>query len=214
MIFSTLETRVRQNIEDVNSDYYSAVEVVAHINDAKDNVLSLVRIFTDKFPQATETITFAVGDEEKAMNANFLHLVRVESTGSGQTQPYHHDLINFQDIDAVNQYLAQQDLYIRRDSAGITYLGRRNSTLALTVTTYYITDVSDLTTASTASFSIGPPPADNLIIVKATISLKAARDRKPGMFAHREDQLTTQLNENLRSMNKTGPRYVSMPYYG
>lgn len=205
MNFTTLTNRVLQNVEDRSNDIYSVAEVTDAINDAKDQVFSLVRIWTDEFPQANTTITFAIGDLEKPLPSDFLSILRAQSTADSALPPQAHQVIDFRNQD--NNHYNLQALYVRRISDGSYVLGRRYSDQALTVTVYYKPSVADLTSGS-SSFSFGPPPADNLIIIKATLQLLGSRKRNTAYWQQREQKMEIQLSDNLKDTNDASPRYV------
>lgn len=205
LTFAEIELRVRQNVEDINSDVFATAEVQDAINNAKDEVYSLVRIYTDKVPQSNTSVTIPAGSAEASLPAGFLEPVLVESTPTGATQPVRHTIRDFRHKDYYDD-CSPQDLYIRYKSDGTLVIGRKDSTAALVLNIYYTADVDDLTSSS---FTFGPPPTNNLIIIKATIHLLASRRRSVRDWEKREAKVEAQLQENLKMLDKTDTRYVN-----
>jgi hypothetical protein len=211
LTFTNIKTRVLALVEDPNQDIYTdSTELNNAVNDAKDQVFSLVRIFTDEYPQANANIAFAATDTEKALPTDFLEILRAESIVSGSTTSKKHRIIDFRQQDFSEQLVDTQDLWIRRKSDGTQVLGRKYPGATLTVTIYYVPDVSDISSSS-ATYNFGPPPIDNLIILKSVIYLLLSRGRKESARSYmaREQKLEGQLQENLKMMDKSDTRYVN-----
>ena len=202
--FDEMKLRVQQNVEDISGDVYSSNELEDLLNDAKDQVLALIRVFSDEFPQTDGSVVFAAGEREKALPADFLKLLRAESTPSGSTLPFQHFIDDFRSQD---HFSATNDMYIRAKADGTYMLGRRWKDSALTVTVWYVVDVSDVTAGATYTF--GPPPSGNLIIVKATVGALASRGRRTVDWLQREFRMEQSLQEILVRLDDSGPRYVN-----
>jgi len=191
-------------VEDVNQDVYSTAEVQDAINDAKDQVLTLLRIFSDEFPQTDTTVSFADGDREKALPSDFLKMLRIESTPPGSALPFQHFTDDFRSQD---HFSATNDMYIRPKADGTYVLGRRwKDSGALTATIYYVADVADITSGS---YTFGPPPTNNLIQAKAIVALLASRGRRTADWLQREFRIEQALQEILSRLDDSGPRYVN-----
>ena len=205
MNLGEMAIRVRDNVADPNGEIYSASEVSNALNNGKDEVLLMVRSYSNEWPQSSTTITFAAGDKEKALPSTFLSIKRVEYYSTGSTAPWPRRVVNFNDQDDAED----SSFYVRREGASTVYLGRRDTSEAITVTVYFICDVSDtssITTGTTASITFGPAPTNNLIVLKATIQLLAARKRDPSFFVNRENVFAAEF---AKVLSKTAqPRYV------
>ena len=210
MTSGAMALRVRNNVEDPNADLYSVAAVEQAINESKDEVLSLVRIFTDQFPQSTTAVTFSVGTSEVALPSDFLEPLKLEYTPTGSSVAEKRRFVDFRRLDDSEDGAFS----IRRVDEATAYLRRANTDSAFSATLYYVPNVSDLTitTTTTTSFSFGPAPTNNLIVIKATVLLLSQRKKREQMVmsANREDKVQAQLQENLSRMyNKATPRYVN-----
>lgn len=208
MNLTTFKERIRQNVEDVNFDFYTDTQVTAAIMEAKDDVLTLVRIFTDDFPIVQTDITFNEGEDEKTLPSNFLNLIRVESLGGGDKK-YRHEVKNFRSIDEFNLGKFQDLCILFGQTNTSKVIRRRDTKQSLTITVYYQANIDDITSGS---FTFGPPPTNNLIITKATIILLASKRRPVTIWQQRELKQETMLNEVLSQLNKASATFVDMRY--
>jgi hypothetical protein len=208
MTFKVMETRVLNNVQDPNNDIFGTAEVADAVNDAKDQCLSLIRMFTDQFPQTSLDVVFAADDRIKPV-ANCLKILRIEYTPSGASVTVSGGMRSLQQQD---QAVFDTDFWPEITATGVYNIARRITTEARTVTVIYVAKVVDLVHDVTTEFTFGPPPVDNLIVVKATMTLLAARNRMKGMafWVKKEMQLTQQLQDNAQDIDGTGPRYVHM----
>lgn len=197
--------RVLQKIDDLSNDLYSAIEVSDAINLAKDEVLSLTRIYTDQYPQSSTTITFGVGDKEKTLPTDCLDVLKVEYYDVSGSVPQKRAVIDFMDQESREN----SAFYIRRTNRTTIYLGRKYTQNAISVIVYYRPTVDDsattITTATTATYSFGPDPSDNLIVVKAANYLRGSRDRK--LLMEEEQRWERVYVENMSRFNRS-PRRV------
>jgi len=206
MTLGELCRRVLTNVDDVNNTLYSAEETSDAINQAKDQVLNLTRIYTDQYPQTSTTISFSAGTKEAALPTDCLDVLLVEYYPSSTSAPDKRRVVNFG-----NQYEIQASgFYIRRTGATTIYLGRQNPDEAISVIVYYrpsLADTTNITTATTASFTFGPTPADNLIVITATNILLAARSRRTQDL--NEQKWNGMYLEVLSRFNQASNRHVN-----
>ena len=207
MTFATMETRVLRAVQDPNGDIYKTAEVADAVNDAKDQVLSLVQIFTDQYPQTTLVVSFAAGDRVKPVT-DCIKLLRVQSVPSSGTLSVAHRIWTYQSQDNVTH---ATDMWPEITAAGVYNLARRFTENAVDVSVIYVAKVADLAAAADTSFTFGPPPADNLIVVKSVITLLMSRNRIKGLpaWVRKETKLEQQLQENAQDIDDTGPRNVT-----
>lgn len=200
--------RVLANVDDTSLTLYSDVEASDAVNLAKDEVVNLTRIYTDQFPQTSTTLAFDSGVKEVALPTDCLDVLLVEYYPTSTSAPNKRRTVTFG-----NQHeLEASGFYIRRTNYNTIYLGRNDPDSAISVVVYYRPTVADhtatITTATTASFTFGPTPADNLIIIKATNILLSARSRKTQM--ENEMKLNQMYLEVLSRFNQAEPRHVHL----
>ena len=204
MTLGDLCRRVMQKVDDVNGDLYSATEFSDAINLAKDEVLSLTRIYTDQYPQTSTTIAFGVGDKEIALPTDCLDVLKVEYYDVSGSVPQKRAIIDFMDQESREN----SAFYIRRTNRTTIYLGRKYTQNAISVLVYYrpvVDDTSSITTATAATYSFGPDPSDNLIVIKAANYLRGSRDRK--LLIEEEQRWERIYVENMSRYNRS-PRRV------
>lgn len=204
MTLGELCRRVMQKVDDVNGDLYSPTEFSDAINLAKDEVLSLTRIYTDQYPQSSTTATFGVGDKEYKLPDDCLDVLKIEYYDVSGSVPQKRAIIDFMDQESREN----SAFYIRRTNRTTIYLGRKYTQNAISVIVYYrptVNDTASITTATTATYSFGPDPSDNLIIVKAANYLRGSRDRK--LLMDEEQRWERIYVENMSRFNRS-PRRV------
>lgn len=207
MIVSEFIARVRYYIEDKNSLLYDPAEVLAALNEAKDEVLSLIRIFTDAFPNAAISFDFAVGETAKTTTVDILKILKVYSYDSNGYERSH----TIKPTQFAHEFNLDypEDIQYSRTSNGTYTFGRRNSEEALTLIINYVPNVADFLNSLT-DINFGPPPTNNLIINKAALILLDSRKRTESArrLEPRIAKLEMQLQENLATFSNAGPRYV------
>ncbi len=214
MLVSTIIERISYKLEDPSKNIYLLPELIHAVNEAKDEVLSLVTILTDQMPQiAIADVTLGAGVSEVELGFATFGIIRAEDQdGNPHT---------FKDFRAESEFrndLEAEDLYIRWamgssqvPSIPKMYIGRHGtSSKALVLTIYYVNQISDAIESQIDStyFLFAPPPSANLIITKATLSLLASRNRRNRRFEEQEKKQEGILSEVLAQLNKTNAEYV------
>lgn len=215
LTYNEIVARVLSNVQDPNNDIFSSSVVDQYVNSAKDEVLTLVQVYTDLYPQSSQSVAFAAGESEKDLPADFLEPLAITSAITGSESPRRHSLVDFR---KKNQIKVNDDLYLRREADGQWVIGRVFTTEALTVTVLYVADVDDQTTDG-AGFTFGPKPADELMIAIATHRMLESRKRLSGpgatgslqYWVNQEAKLTQRLNDVLDQLYKTDAEYVNAP---
>lgn len=200
LTWTEIITRVKQNVEDINLSMYSSAEIIAKVNEAKDDVLGLVKIYSDEYPLTITTVTFAATDTYVEIKDASTKVIKIEDAATG-FQKWSTSIVD------PNKY----DKYsVGAMANGSIRLFRTVTGEAETLNVYTADDVADLSTAtSTATFTFGPKPADNLIVVKATIKLLITRNRSIGSWVNREGKLEDMLMDTLGKLNVNNSRHVN-----
>jgi len=208
MTFAKIETRVKQNVEDISGDIFSSTEIADAVNEAKDEVFSIIKGYDSNFPHTSWTGSFTAGVRNLTGPTDFESIVNLRDvTGDRDNLP-----IRVVPIGEIYKYVNLNELvialtYDRGTSSWL--LVRNNTTDALDVFLDYIpTDVELSSGDTTTDLSYFPKPGENLMIFKATNNLLASRARINQLFSARESKLEVTLKNNLGRKFYSSPRYV------
>jgi hypothetical protein len=200
MTFADLEIAIKQEVEDVNLNLFSATEVTRAANESLQETMDEIKRIDPNFPLTKATITFASADLEKDLPTSFETLVLAEDEDGKSVQVC---------LVQSKGEQVQMGYYIYQTATGQWKIGRTDSGEAKVLTVWYVSQIADCSTGdTTTSIAFMPRVAKTLVVVRAANQLLSNRGRDSKYKIAREQKLSLMLLDKLHRIGSPKPAGV------